>query len=119
MCVSVLKGLLLTVVLIDSDIDGVIVPDFEFLIDTELVADSEEVLLEDTLAVPLIDTLEVLLEDTLLLLVIEVVDVLLLELLAVLVLDTDADFVFVELDVIVFVCNGVAELVVLSEYEEE
>ena len=57
------------------------------------------VLLEDTLAVPLIDT----------------VDVLLLEPLAVVVLDTDADFVFVELVVTVFVCSGVAELVVLSE----
>jgi hypothetical protein len=75
----------------------------EFLIDLEPDADKEEVLLEDVLAVPLIDT----------------VDVLLLELLLVLVVDSEADFVFVELAVTVFVFIGVAELVVLSEYEDE
>ena len=36
-----------------------------------------------------------------------------------LVLDTDADFVFVELVVTDFVFIGVAELVVLSEYDAE
>ena len=71
----------------------------EFLIDLEPDADKEEVLLEDVLAVPLIDT----------------VDVLLLELLLVLVVESEADFVFVELAVTVFVFIGVAELVVLSE----
>jgi hypothetical protein len=50
---------------------------------------------------------------------IDTVDVLLLELLLVLVVDNEADFVFVELDVTVFVLNGLAELVVLSEYEDE
>ena len=35
------------------------------------------------------------------------------------VVDTDADFVFVELAVYDFVFIGVAEFVVLSEYEEE
>ena len=50
---------------------------------------------------------------------IDTVDVLLLELLLVLVVDNEADFVFVELAVTVFVLNGLAELVVLSEYEDE
>jgi hypothetical protein len=65
--------------------------------------------------VPLIDTVDVLLVDTLAVPLVDTVDVLLLELLTVLVLDNDADFVFVELVVTVFVCSGVAELVVLSE----
>jgi hypothetical protein len=75
----------------------------EFLIDLEPDTDKEDVLLVDTLLVLLIDT----------------VDVLLLELLLVLVVDNEADFVFVELAVTVFVLNGLAELVVLSEYEDE